>query len=295
MGKVETKVPNQQSNHAIVYVPKQEGFPEGFFIDPTTDGLDIGNLRGDDQGALSLVIDPKGNGFEFIAIPYQAPELQYDKHDILMKVAGPEKVVATDKITMRGGNAESVRRVLRNKAYSEKFFEQLGGALFTASTVTDSSAGGTEDIFTPLNLSVTVDASNSLSEENGQYRLRMPNTFNTASTALAVRKLPLRLGPYNTSNFHIDVELPKGYRVSRTPSDFSIKDRCVAIERHTTVSGQRMRMDLGFTRRCAEISTEDYPAFRKKVLRATSLLQDELVFSGPAKKKIGGEVARVSP
>ena len=125
VGKVETKVPNQQFNHAIVYVPKQEGFPEGFFIDPTTDGLDIGNLRGDDQGALSLVIDPKGNGFEFIAIPYQAPELQYDNHEILMKVTGPEKVVATDKITMRGGNAESVRRVLRNRAYSEKFFEQL--------------------------------------------------------------------------------------------------------------------------------------------------------------------------
>jgi cellulose synthase operon protein C len=290
VGKVEMKVPNQQFNHAIVYVPKQEGFPEGFFIDPTTDGLDIGNLRGDDQGALSLVIDPKGESFNFISIPFQPPELQYDQHEITIKVKGGDKAEATDKITMRGGSAESVRRVLRNPAYSDKFFEQLGGALFTASTVTSTSTGGPEDIFKPLSLSVTVDASNSLSEENGQYRLRLPNTFNTTSTALAVRKLPLRLGPYNMSSFHIDVELPRGYRVSRTPSDFALKDRCVSIERHTTVSGHQIRIDLAISRRCAEISTNDYPAFRKMVLRATSQLQDELVFSGPAKKKIAGEV-----
>jgi tetratricopeptide (TPR) repeat protein len=290
VGKVETKVPNQQFNHAIVYVPKQEGFPEGFFIDPTTDGLDVGNLRSDDQGALSLVIDPRSDGFQFVPIPYQPPELQYDNHDITIKVKGPESAEATDKITMRGASAESVRRVLRNRAYSEKFFEQLGGALFTASTVIDSSGGDKEDIFKPLTLSVTVDASNSISAENGQYRLRMPNTFNTMPTALAVRKLPLRLGPYNTSRFHIDVELPKGYRATRLPSDFQVKDRCVTIERRATVSGQRVRIELSFVKRCAEISPEDYPAFRKLVLRATSQLQDELVFSGPAKKKAAGEV-----
>jgi hypothetical protein len=118
----------------------------------------------------------------------------------------------------------------------------------------------------------------------------MPNTFNTMPTALAVRKLPLRLGPYNTSRFHIDVELPKGYRATRLPSDFQVKDRCVTIERHATVSGQRVRIELGFIKRCAEISPEDYPAFRKLVLRATSQLQDELVFSGPSKKKPAGEV-----
>ena len=32
-GKVLKQIPNQQFNHAIVYVPKQEGVAEGFFID----------------------------------------------------------------------------------------------------------------------------------------------------------------------------------------------------------------------------------------------------------------------
>ncbi len=296
MGKVEQKVPNQQFNHAIVYLPKQEGFPEGFFLDPTTDGLDIGNLRMDDQGAVSLVIDPKGQGYQFIPIPYQPPELQYANHDITIKVAGPDSVEATDRITMRGGYAENIRRVLRNKAYSDKLFEQLGSALFTASTLTASSPPTTEDIFKPLNLSVTVDDSNSLSTENNQYRLRLPNTFGTSGlTSLTARKLPLRLGPYQTENFHIAVDLPKGYRVSRAPSDFAVKDACFTASRHATTTPQGVHIDMAFTRRCAEISTQDYPAFRKLMLRVTSLLQEELVFGGPKGAKSVGEVSAARP
>jgi hypothetical protein len=250
----------------------------------------------DDQGATSLVIDPRGEGYQFIPIPYQPAELQYAIHDIAIKVAGPDRAEATDRITMRGGYAENIRRVLRNKAYSEKLFEQLGSALFTASTVTGSSPASAEDIFKPLSLSVTVDDSNSLSVENNQYRLRLPNTFGaTGLTSLTARKLPLRLGPYQSETFHIDVDLPRGYRVSRAPSDFALKDACFSASRHATTTGQRVRLDLAFVRRCAEISPQEYPAFRKLMLRVTSLLQEELVFSGPKGVKPVGEISALRP
>ncbi|MBW2278634.1 MAG: tetratricopeptide repeat protein, partial [Deltaproteobacteria bacterium] len=43
-------VPFLQFNHAIVYVPKQEGIPKAQFVDATPDTLDLVTLRPDDQG-----------------------------------------------------------------------------------------------------------------------------------------------------------------------------------------------------------------------------------------------------
>ena len=88
-GRVEREVPNQQFNHAIVYVPKQEGFPEPFFVDATTDGLDVGSLRSDDQGAWSLVLDPKKReGYQFIQIPYRSPAEQFERSVVSIAVDG---------------------------------------------------------------------------------------------------------------------------------------------------------------------------------------------------------------
>ena len=52
---------------------------EGFFTDPTTDALDLGNLRNDDQGAVSLVLEPDTGRWQFVDIPYQSPDLEYSR------------------------------------------------------------------------------------------------------------------------------------------------------------------------------------------------------------------------
>ena len=86
-GEVDREVPNQQFNHAIVYVPKQEGFPQPFFVDATTDGLDVGSLRADDQGAWSLVLDPlKKEGYAFIQIPLRPADEQYARSQLNIAV-----------------------------------------------------------------------------------------------------------------------------------------------------------------------------------------------------------------
>ncbi|HEY2744276.1 MAG TPA: transglutaminase domain-containing protein, partial [Polyangia bacterium] len=86
MGKVRREVPDQQFNHAIVYVPAQAGIDAPFFMDPTSDGLDMGNLRSDDQGAASLVLDPDSGHWDFVDIPYQAADLQFDRHKIRIDI-----------------------------------------------------------------------------------------------------------------------------------------------------------------------------------------------------------------
>ena len=51
LGHPDRNTPFPDFDHAIVYVPRQDGFEKAFFMDPTADALDLGNLREDDQGS----------------------------------------------------------------------------------------------------------------------------------------------------------------------------------------------------------------------------------------------------
>ena len=153
-GRVRREVPNQQFNHAIVYVPKQEGIDKPMFLDPTSDGLDLGNLRGDDQGALALVLDPESGKWEFREIPYQAPDLQYDHHKIRIDVKSPTEAVVGDEISLRGGLAMGLRHLLRNQGEAKKLFEMLASALLPGTTLRDGKAGEKENTWHPLALSL---------------------------------------------------------------------------------------------------------------------------------------------
>ena len=121
-GKVEKAVPNQQFNHAIVHVPEQEGFEKSFFLDPTTDGLDLGILRNDDQGALSLVLNPETGNWAFIPIPYQEASEQWEHYNLDIEIAGAKAAEAKMNLEVRGMGASKIRKVLRSQEQADKFY-----------------------------------------------------------------------------------------------------------------------------------------------------------------------------
>src|SRR5262249_47320258 len=104
-GKVERDVPNQQFNHAIVYVPVQGGVEEPSFLDPTSEALDLGNWPAIDQGAQSLVLDPDSGVWQMITIPFQAPEISYDRLTLDVVVKSPTEVRVDGQVEERGWHA----------------------------------------------------------------------------------------------------------------------------------------------------------------------------------------------
>jgi transglutaminase-like putative cysteine protease len=283
-GRVHKDIPNQQFNHAIVYVPEQEGIAQGFFLDPTSDGLDIGNLRTDDQGALSLVMDPESGRWQWRTIPYQTPELQYDRHRVRIEVKSPTEAQISDEISLRGGMAMGVRHVLRNQGEAKKLFEALTAALFPGATMRDGKAGGREDIWHPLTVSLDLDDSQAIHSEDDHYRLALPGIFHLANAvSLAKRETPLRLGAPESSAYDIDATLPDGYQVTHAPKDFSVEHACFTLARKAKVEARRLTVHLDYTRRCTDVAVADYAPFREAVQRASQKLQDDLLW-GAAKK-----------
>jgi len=282
-GKVRRDVPDQQFNHAIVYVPKQKGIDAPFFLDPTSDGLDMGNLRADDQGATSLVMDPETRRWEFIEIPYQAPDLQFDHHKIRIAIKSPTEATASDDITIRGMFAMAVRHLMRNEAMAKKMYEGLSSLLFPGTTLKSGKGSPKEDTHEPVTLSFDIDVSNALQAEDEDWRIRLPGTFELAHIIdLQKRETPLRLGPPSSSHVELEATLPAGYKFRQTVKDYDIEHGCFALKRQSHVEERRLVIDVDYKRRCTEIPASEYAAFRTAVQRGVQRFQDSIAFTKAA-------------
>jgi tetratricopeptide (TPR) repeat protein/transglutaminase-like putative cysteine protease len=278
-GRVLKEIPNQQFNHAIVYVPKQSGIEEGFFMDPTTDGLDMGNLRADDQGAWSLVLDPEAGAWKFREIPYQAPDLQFQKYEIDIRVASPEAAEADAKVIVRGSAGSSLRRVLRNEEQAKKLYQASASRLFVGATVKEASSSDPEDIWSPLVLDLDLDVSGALTPDGKLTRLPLPSLFPLSRTAmLSERRHPIRLGAPDSMELKARITLPPGSRVTHAPADVSIEHPCFSVARTSEVKGASVEVHMRYAATCPQLPADGYAEYRKAVQRATAQLNDPLRF-----------------
>jgi hypothetical protein len=276
-GRVMKDVPNQQFNHAIVYVRKQPGIEQGFFIDPTTDALDLGSLRSDDQGAVSLVLEPEGNAWRFEDIPFQAPELERWAWRIQLD---PLTSRAHIEGSGRGTSASASRRAVRDAESEKKFLQNLGAYLWPGSTMVGGTADTSEDIGKPFTLAMDADISGAMHEDTDGVRIDPPKVATFAGwTTLGERRLPLKLGVPDSSHSEVTLVLPRGRKLLRPPPDYHIAHACFRADRTTTVQSGVVRMVSSYTRTCPEISPTDYPAFRVEALKVVSRERDPIVLS----------------
>ncbi|MFT3765320.1 MAG: transglutaminase domain-containing protein [Minicystis sp.] len=282
-GKVLRQIPNQQFNHAIAYVPKQAGIDEGFFIDTTTNGLDVGNARTDDEGALSLVIDPVSGKWEFIPIPYQPAEFEHVKHHVEVKLADPQKAPAHDRFEARGNVAAGMRIALRNKEGAKKYWQGLSDKLFPGAAVSGGKAEDHQDISHPAALDLELDLAGAIQPEDQAHRLDVPLLFPLAgTTALAERQQSLVIAR-GMQVFELDAELGEGQEVSHLPDDFRVDHACFSVERKSEVKGRHVLVRTSYKNTCAEVMPVDYPAYRAAVQKAAAHAKDKIVF-GPKGK-----------
>ncbi len=282
-GKVRRQVPDQQFNHAIVYVPPQAGIDSAFLMDPTSDGLDMGNLPAGDQGAASLVLDPDTGKWEFIDIPYQAADLQFDRHKIHIDVKSPTEALATDEMSIRGMFAMGLRHLMRNEAAATKMFEQFSSALFPGTTLRNSKGSPKEDTREPVSLTFDIDVSGALQAEDDDWRIRLPGSFELAHVLdLKRRETPLRLGPPSSSFYDVETILPDGYAFRQAPKDYDIEHACFFLKRKSRVEDRHLFVHIEYQRKCTEIPTDEYTAFRTAAQRGAQHFQDYVAFSKSA-------------
>lgn len=283
-GKLHKKIPGQQFNHAIVYIPKQEGVEKGYFLDPTVDLLELGSLREDDQGTTALVLNVDSGEYKFMDIPFQKPEMNFQKYDRTYTLSSDLKLKVNDKIQLRGGTSSMFRRIMRTREIGDKAFQRLANNLFKGGVLIDYEHSDIEDISKPFSLMFNADVSNLVTVQKEETRIKMPEQVVSASfVSMEKRKLPLWTGIPSVYDINIAFKIPEDMKFSSTPEDFKVEYKCFTISRKTILEekGTDLKISYAFNKSCTEISVDDYSEFRKAIL---SVIQKQNDFITIVKK-----------
>jgi hypothetical protein len=291
-GKLERKTPNQQFNHAIVYLPKQPGFDEARFFDPTATELDVGNLPPDDQGVSVLVIDPRSGSHEFLESAMREPAEEGNNVTARLRLASVSEARMHLSLVVRGAIAAGLRAQLRNAEAARKAYDLIAALLLPGSSVIDASTANADDTWKPLVIDMEVDDANAIQPQGDRYRLNLPAPrVLSEETSLTTRTTPLWLGAHSIIRLQTEVELPSGYRALYTPGDFHIDHSCVAASRTATAKDGKLALDLRIERRCATVPVADYHDYRQTMQRLANQVSDQLVFE---KAPVGAKPARAA-
>lgn len=284
LGHPDRQITFPDFDHAIVYVPPQPGIESAHFLDPTVDALDLGNLREDDQGQSSLVLDPRKGSWRFVEIPYQAPEYQRTTHQLDVTLA-PDKVLARDRMTFRGSAASEMRVALRNQRRGQQMFEGMAHWLFERGTLLDGKAPDHEDFSKPLQIELQVDASATVQHEGSHSRLKLPPLFGLADmVTLAKRETPLDLRAPWSQSAELHAVAAEGLQLLEPPAPFELQSSCFKVKRTVSGSGRELTVRDELQKTCTEVTPEQYASFRADVQKAYANLDGAVLF-GPAPVK----------
>jgi len=286
VGKLVRAVPQQQFNHAIVYLPPQPGFPKGRFVDTTADALDLAALRQDVQGATALVLDPAKSSHAFLEIPLDEPTLHRDEHRVEVRIEpeGPPAVRLDSQFV--GVSADFFRHRLRNDERGRKAIEAFVDMLFPGARGRPVAIEGHRDLTAPVHLAFELRAPSLLRADRGELRLRPPDFVGlTHLVPHAERANPLRLGTPRTSELRLRVALGDKHTAAHVPPDASVRSPCLTLHRHADVEPGRVELRYELVRTCYEVSVADYPAFREAAQRIYRVMEEDLVLQPVTRKR----------
>jgi len=292
VGDFIKELPFLQFNHAIVYVPAQDGIQEPFFLDGTPDTLDLSTLRPDDQGTWAMTIDPDSGKWEFVEIPMQRAEDQFTLRTttiepVISADGSPLPSTASMKLTFQGPGAAGIRQVLRNPDDTKIFASQLISQMFPGAQVTNIDFSGHDDIVKPLSLQLDFTTDQLIRLQGDDIIVDLPKGENlTEFTGLPERRLPMQVGYYlSYMESEDDVLIPEGYRVRHLPKDISVDNEFFTFDRSTALKDNHLRILLKFKWNVTRISTDKYLSFRKAVTGITENLRQDLILESTGKGK----------
>ena len=278
-GPVDRDIPRQQFNHAIVYVPPQQGIETGVFFDPTADGLDVKVLRPDDPGAWAFVLSDDHDTYEWIRIPYQSPGMNFSHETISLALQEDGSARADIALEFQGILATMLRKVARNKELFSQMTARLASALLPGSRVLETQPGGVENLMTPFAMRFTTQVPSMARREGRQLRLAIPNDGKFENLlALSRRTSDLYMGIPVSWQWNTTLIPPKGATIERLPENGSVETADFRFTRRYERSGNTVNVITEAAFLSPRVLVKDYPELRKRMDEVLRMMKDEVVF-----------------
>lgn len=285
-GPLLEDIPMQQFDHAIVYVPAQEGLPDGFFVDSTADALDLEALRQDDTGVRALVFDAESKEHVWRDIPFRAPKENLQRLEVSLQLDGTGRAVGRLEMLGQGTVGSGLRRLARNDTRLGRAFQGLAARLFGGAVTKNAEVVEIEDLRAPAHLRAQLVVANLTREEGRELRVKLPPVWNPGTLfQLETRAYPLVLGAPRSTEWVTRFELARGLGAKRLPSSVDVDAPCFTFRRRAQQRGQTLVVTQRFESTCERISVADYAEHREHAQTVIRAVAEEVVLTRSSRRR----------
>ena len=278
-GRIIREVPSQQFNHAIVYIPEQEGLASARFFDATADALDVDVIRSDDPGTLAFVLDRDKMAFEWIEIPYQTPEMNSGIEQITLNIAADGSAEGEILLTFKGHLASIFRQASRNPEKFQKILQIVSDAIVQGAVIGDVTLDDIENIEKPVDVKLSLKTSEFARLKDQELRFKLPFDAKPEKLfSLEKREHDLLLGVPNHNQWDVEFSLPAKARVVHLPEPMEIATECIRFSREVkSTKGGKVTASQKLDYLCERISAADYAMYRREIQKLRSAMEDDVV------------------
>ncbi|MCK9522760.1 MAG: hypothetical protein M0R76_06880 [Proteobacteria bacterium] len=277
-GEVIREVPFPQFNHAIIYVPPQEGFATGRFYDPTVDSLDPETLRADNQGTLAFVLNLDQKSWEWVPIPYDDIQQYYHKQTSHIKVASDGTTTGTLAFLSQGHFAATLRQISRNRENFAKQLQNLIEQFIPGAVVGPPPQNPIDDLSVPVDFTVDFVADTFARRTENELRFRIPlDATYPKSFALEKREHDMMMGVPYQFDWSFVFALPANARLKSTPDNMDIDLPCLRYQRTFLPTKEGLEVTQTLISKCGNIAADEYIQYRAEAQRIRQATEEDVV------------------
>lgn len=247
-------------NHAITYVPSLD-----LYLDGTAEFSGPEELPTGDQGATVLIVRD-GAGAELRQIPRSkaSDNVQTARQTVTLAPSGA--AVVQHELTVRGAGAAGWRSILQSSDNRRERLTNAWGAQFPGLTVDDIKAPQLGDVLQPVQLRSRWEVPSWAQAQGEGLRFlalghRTGLTRSLAGQARREHDLVMA-APWIEDN-HIEYELPRGWKITQSPSPRQIDTPLALFRLEVEVAGERARVRTHLEYRKARFTPTEYRALRE--------------------------------
>ncbi len=279
-GPIAEEIPAQQFNHAIVYVPKQEGFSEARFFDSTVDALDLVSLRDDDQGTRSFVIDPEKRTWSFIDVPVQAAEIDTLTIASQATLSSDGSLNGDSTLTAQGSLGQMFRQQVRTESSFKKFTEFTIKELLGGAQIENSEAISVDSLREPAQLHMAFNMPTFARKEGKTLRFSPINGLQPKKLFPTTdRAFPYEFHTHRMFSWQTQIALPKGARLQKKPADQNLTSPCMTFTQSTKVQNGVLTTNHEIRYTCERFEASEWDSYRNLAQSIDQALKDEIVIS----------------
>lgn len=266
------KIPVLDGNHAINEI---HFGGRVFYLDTTATDYRYPAFRGDDQGIyawnpilkqqnLIHVIDPKYNTREALT----KMKLDYE--------GGAD----VEEYIKYSGDQEAWLRAYFKYLKPEQMKMWLQGIVNSdspGSTLTKYNAGDGEDLSKPLTLDLFYQMKTAAKQAGNLLIMKMPVSYSIDGLSLEKRRWPVKYTTSAGKKNHVEIMLPKNYKVRYVPENISIKNEYMSYEAKFTKKNDMLVFEDHYQRFKTRIPAKDYAEYKAAAQKMLEFLDQPVV------------------